>query len=805
MFTFDTIKNVIENVSNFYGESFFNHMTKSLAQAVKADFCFIAQVDEELTTSQTISLYTQGQHVDNIVYKLKGTPCHKVVCNESNVDIYPSNVINIFPDDILLKEMVIEGYIGTTLKDSNNKVLGLLVAMYHKKVENPEPIHTLFKLFSGRIAAEMDRMQWEKALNDVNQSLEQHQHQLEKMVEERTKKLIEARNAANNANEAKSAFLANMSHEIRTPMNAILGFTHLMRQDNLKPQQSEQLSKINDATKHLLSIINDILDLSKIEAGKLTLEQTDFHLEGIFDHVQSMLRETINDKGLTIEVDPDGVPNWLRGDPTRLRQALLNFTSNAIKFTEQGTITLRAKKLEENKDGFLVRFEVQDTGIGIAPEKIPDLFKAFEQADTSTTRQYGGTGLGLAITLRLAELMGGEAGTESKQGKGSTFWFTARLSQGLAPPKPVPISSLNSGVDLHLHQAGCHILLVEDNAINREVATRLLSIKGIRVDTAENGRVAIEKVRSTRYDLILMDLQMPEMDGLEATRLIRSMDNSTSRNTNIPIMAMTANIFEEDRRACKDAGMNDFIAKPVDPQSLYSTINNWLSKSKHLLSETPSDVQHKQTIPENSLIYDQLTAIKEIDAKKGINNLNGDVAVYLQLLHQFDKHHKQDINQLTQHLTSGQINKARSIAHTLKGTAGTLYLIQLQEAAMALEKNLHDHPTNDNKEISLQLKEKIESEYQKFHNALTQITVHTRPLQKTDSKPEEVKNILDHLKELLSEDDMCANALFSENKVLLIQSFGSVAEQLGQEIEEFNYPDALRNIKLMLQTPSRKK
>jgi len=384
--------------------------------------------------------------------------------------------------------------------------------------------------------------------------------------------LSAARDVAEAANRAKSRFLANMSHEIRTPMNAIVGLTHLVQQSGVTSKQEVQLNKIVSSGEHLLSIINDILDVSKIEAGKLILEQTNFDLDELFGHVQSMYREQCSSRDLTLEIDFNNAPRWLRGDLTRLRQALINYLSNAVKFTEHGTIFLKAILLEENDTGALIRFEVTDNGIGIAPDKLASLFESFEQADSSTTRKYGGTGLGLTITRRLAELMGGEAGAESELGKGSTFWFTARLGHGRKSQTQTE-GVVNSTAGLLPQQRGSRVLLVEDNAINCEVAKAILCGAGLAVSTVEDGRQAVDEVNAADYDLVLMDIQMPVMNGLGATRLIRAMDGAKA---DIPILAMTANVFEEDRRACLEAGMNDFVAKPINVQNLYSTLAKWL-------------------------------------------------------------------------------------------------------------------------------------------------------------------------------------------------------------------------------------
>ena len=384
---------------------------------------------------------------------------------------------------------------------------------------------------------------------------------------------------AEEANKAKTTFLANMSHEIRTPMNAIIGFSNLLLREKHTSKQRQSLSRIKVAAEHLLLTINDILDLTKIEAGKIQLERSNFNINDLFESIRSLMNEPIASKGLSLEVESGDVPAWIEGDQTRLRQALLNYVSNALKFTERGKITIRALKIDETADGVLLRFEVQDSGIGVSPDKIPSLFKAFVQSDASTTRHYGGTGLGLTITRRLAEMMGGETGAQSSLGHGSTFWFTARFGYGEDAQASQPdVQAADAEGMLLSRYSGARILLVDDNLINSEMAKALIERAGLVVDCATNGLEAVSAVQSVRYGLVLMDVQMPLMDGLEATRVIRSMANGMVNSASLPILAMTANTFEEDRRNCFEAGMNDFVAKPVEPDELFAKIAEWLSK-----------------------------------------------------------------------------------------------------------------------------------------------------------------------------------------------------------------------------------
>lgn len=539
--------------------------------------------------------------------------------------------------------------------------------------------------------------------------LDDYRNRLETLVDVRTSELSEARERAEQASQAKSAFLANMSHEIRTPMNAILGLTHLMQGSVTDPEQQARLGKIDTAASHLLSVINDILDISRIEAGKFSLEQTDFHLDAIFDHISSMLRAQADVKGVQIRVEKNAVPIWLRGDPTRLRQALLNLAVNAVKFTEQGTIDLRSKKLHEDDDGVLVRFEVRDTGIGIDPDKLDTLFGEFEQADMSTTRLYGGTGLGLAITRRLAGLMGGEAGAQSNPGKGSTFWFTCLLQRGHGI-EPKTVLSRTGGVredpaqSLRERYAGTSVLLVEDNAINREVAVEMLAAAGLAVETAANGRIAVEMVRKKAYALLLMDMQMPEMDGLEATRLIRAMKDYQS----VPILAMTANVFGDDREACARAGMDDFIPKPMEPDALLEMLLKWLSRDLDAQADAPgsdtrgSDESEQRQMPavdsqdsgnaqsavKGTEAY--LRTVNGLDLQAGLGMVRGDVQRYVHMLKRVYETHGDDTSAMRAHLETQQFDTLCEMAHSVKGASAMLGLTDIQQAAAGLEALIRD-------------------------------------------------------------------------------------------------------------------
>jgi PAS domain S-box-containing protein len=448
----------------------------------------------------------------------------------------------------------------TRHRRKDGSVLDVEVAIQYQAVEGGRMVCFLSDI--------TDRKHAELEIRNLNSGLEERVRQRTTDLEAANQLLIRAKLQAEAANVAKSTFLANMSHEIRTPMNGIIGMANILRIEGVSPKQADRLDKIDASAQHLLNVINNVLDLSKIEASKLVLTEAPVTISSLLSNAVSILSEPVKAKGLRLLIKNDTSPTHLLGDPTRLQQALLNYASNAVKFTNSGSVTLRIETEQEDAASALLRFEVQDTGVGIAPEAMARLFNAFEQADNSMTRQYGGTGLGLAITKRMAEMMGGTVGAESTPGVGSTFWFTARLKKSVETSDMPVTPSIHAEAVLRQHYGGTRILLVEDEPVNREIAKMQLEAVDLVVSEAVDGEQAVAMARKTPYAAILMDMQMPRLNGLDSTRQIRELEGYKQT----PIIAMTANVFAEDKALCLQAGMSDFLAKPFTPDELFSIL-----------------------------------------------------------------------------------------------------------------------------------------------------------------------------------------------------------------------------------------
>ncbi len=526
-------------------------------------------------------------------------------------------------------------------------------------------------------------------LETLGEEVKRQRMFLEEQVRFRTTELETAKRDAEKASQEKSLFLANMSHEIRTPLNAVIGFTELLlKETDLIPHQ-HKLNKIRQSSKHLLHVINDILDLTKIEAGHMELEANPFSLMQELNAVKNMMQGRAEEKGLSLDLDIQAelCNQSLIGDAVRLSQVLVNLTGNAIKFTEQGQITIAVHLVGEIEDQMELAFEVQDSGVGLTNEQMNKIFKPFEQAESSTTRRYGGTGLGLAISTQLVQMMGGELYVQSELGKGSTFSFTISLQK--SDVDVMELESETSDPAMRLRR-GAKVLLAEDNEFNQEVATLILEDMGLQIKVACNGIQALEMVRHEPFDLILMDVQMPEMDGLEATRQIKKLP----AGGRTPILAMTANAFEEDKRLCKEAGMDDFITKPVSQANLEQILIRWIPDT----SDTASKAQ--TTLSSSSIGQLKLPDI-------GIDPSIIDLALagqyfteadnFFKLLIKFENNHSQDLKAIEQAIQHQHYDIAARLVHSLKGVSLLLGLSQVHHWVLELEGDLRD--TNRTHEV----------------------------------------------------------------------------------------------------------
>ena len=556
------------------------------------------------------------------------------------------------------------------------------------------------------LAALLELYTWIVSANRYRHTISDSQHlrfQNEALVANLTasnETALAAKHEADAANLAKSKFLANMSHEIRTPMNAILGLTHLGLEAPAEKQR-EYLRKINDSAGLLLNILNDILDFSKIEAGKITLESVDFDLHRVMDRISSTIGAQARAKYLefVIYIAPQ-TPRYLQGDPLRLGQVLLNLASNAVKFTQRGSVTVSVVPESVTAEKTVLRYSVSDTGIGLTPEQRQRLFQAFSQADSSTTRKFGGTGLGLAISKRLVELMGGDIQVDSEYGQGSIFHFS------------VPFHRAEDGAEITLAEAqsrrtiarsdleglrGARVLVAEDNPINQHIILQFLEKAELAVTLVENGLMAVEKARARSFDVILMDIQMPVMDGLQAARALRQLPQLSQT----PIIALTANVFQSDIQLCLEAGMNDHVGKPIQVEELFSKLAQWLALAGFQATATaPRPPEPSE--PTAAIAPASHNAQPILDTAGALDRMGHDRVLLNKLLVLFRQTEAQTPQRVQQALTSGDTALARRLAHTLKSSAGTIGANRLQAAARAAEQAITT-ATAFSEELTLEL------------------------------------------------------------------------------------------------------
>ncbi len=613
------------------------------------------------------------------------------------------------------------------------------------------------------------------------------------------KEMVQARKQAEAANLAKSEFLANMSHEIRTPMNAITGMIHLARKTNPEGDMLNYLNKIDTSARSLLGILNDILDFSRIEAGKLELEQVVFSLDQLMTSLLNIVENNARQKGLVLNcaIEP-GTPDKYYGDSTRLLQILLNLTSNAIKFTDQGRISVHAAvhgyPPEEYAPGQLIElsFSVSDTGIGIEQKKAEHLFDPFTQADASFTRRYGGTGLGLAITKQLVEMMNGSIDVQSTEGKGSNFTFRVQLKTASADEQ---MESSSSHHTIQKCLQGKRVLVVEDNAINRELARELLIEMGVEVTEAANGSQGVRLAQSEEFDMILMDIQMPEMDGIEATRKIREIEVEAGQPRK-PIIAMTAHAMAEDREKSLSAGMDDHLTKPVDPQKFYHIL------FKHLNMEDfiAQSYGHNCPMPESSSDWSDQESdllpsnLPPFDIQAALRRTNNKPELLIRLLDNFTRQFAETPEQLYELIQAQNFKEAQIVAHTLKGLAATLEADKLSMAARELENALSEGNTANLDNLLDNLRIELSPAVEAAKSvAVKKKTGETTEIQFQDADPEQARRHLHELKELIRSNNYRARKYLEDHKGIIASPDNiNEIESACKALEELDYPRAMK-------------